>query len=118
MTDLKNKRLIRILSLEGKLTLGKWLERFCMGGLQYGFITWRQKAENLRHRASFVQAVRTNLGKGYLRLVWSRWQQSSHNLSSGTNQAYIERLSGTLIPEELLKINFKRKIHLATLSRI
>lgn len=117
MTDLKNKRLINILSLEGRLTLGKWLERFCMGGLQYGFITWRQKTDNLRHRASFVQAVRTNLGKGYLRLAWSRWQQSIHNLSSETNQAYIERLSSTLIPEELLKINFKRKIHLATLSR-
>lgn len=40
----KNQEVTRyksILSLEQKLTLQKWLERFAMGGLHYGFITWR-----------------------------------------------------------------------------
>jgi hypothetical protein len=63
-----------------------------MGGLQYGFITWRKQSDNLKHRASLLQSVRRHLVKQQLALAWFNWQEASANLIKVDDSAYLQRI--------------------------
>ena len=51
-------RLESILNLEASKTLQKWVSRFHLGGLRFGFVTWKQKAIELNHREKFLKNLR------------------------------------------------------------
>lgn len=93
------------------MTLHKWIERFCMGGLQYGFITWRQKSDKLKHRVSVLQSVRRHLVLHQLKLAWFRWQEASANLIMGDNSEYLKRVE-YLTQEQQSKNQFNEEKHL------
>lgn len=51
-------KLESILNLEASKTLQKWVSRFHLGGLRFGFVTWKQKTIELNHREKFLKNLR------------------------------------------------------------
>ena len=47
-----------------------------MGGLQYGFVTWKQKTNKLRHRQILVKYLSRSIEANMCKTVWFRWQQT------------------------------------------
>ena len=65
--------------MEASKTLQKWVARFHLGGLRFGFVTWKQKTNDLNHRDVFLKNLRLSQIRKYLKLSWSNWRQASNN---------------------------------------